>query len=1046
MAVGDVSRFATKAVLVLCLAQWIDLVGGNQVLAEPTPSRPEPSRQVTASDLPRIPYTDAIDSLETFRQARGFELELVAAEPLVADPVAACFDEYGRMYVAEMHGYPFSQEPTQLNPAGGGKKDAGIIRLLEDTNGDGRMDRSVVFADQISWPTSVVSYNGGVFVIAPQYLYYFKDSDGDLQADVREVILSGFGRGNVQSMSNGLHWGLDNKVYFASGRNPKELRHRGQPLEVTGGMDLRFDPATEVFEPVTGGLQYGHSMDAWGTRFVCSNSNHIQQVVYPQYYLDRNPYFAASDPIRSIAEDGASARVFRISPPEPWRIIRQKWRAADKGYELVVNADGGWEFLPLDPSKPKGAVPTEYPVGFFTSASGVTIYRGNAYPAEYRGNAFVGDVGGNLVHRKRLDSSGVIYRAERADPEEEFVRSTDNWFRPVNFVNAPDGTLWILDMYRETIEHPHSIPEEIKQHLDLTSGFNRGRIYRMVSPEMIRTRPLRLGDMDCDQLVAQLESDNGWNRTTAQRLLFERQDRQAVSGLIQLLTSSKNPFGRLHALYTLQGLGALEPDHIREGLRDEHPRVRAQSVVLSESWLRRSAELKDDLLSLCDDDSEHVRFRLALALGEMADPSGIDGLARMAAAPRNGKVIQTALFTSMGDSAGQVAVALIGDPMFLDQPHAVEIVKRLASMIGANSDPGQSRRLLVALTEGSVPMRIEQATIAGLGEGLVQRGSTFSALLATGTDSSFLRNRIESLFKRAADVALEDTQLLATREIAVGLLAYATLDFIEPILPVVLSPRVPQSLQRAAVYALGKHDSEAIPGMLLESWSGFSPVVRRAVVDVISTRPAGIQELLAAIEAGKVHRAEIELDNKQTLLRHPDEEIRARSQQILGADVSTDRARVVTEFQEVLELDSDVNRGLAVFKQRCAVCHRAGDIGHQVAPDLASVKNKSTADLLIAILDPNREAQPTFNVYTAVTEDGRLFTGVIASESANSITLRRAEAKEDVLLRNRIEELSSTGLSLMPEGLEKELSRQDLADVIAFVKSISAADSQSGQD
>ena len=518
----------------------------------------EVSRTVTAADMPRIPHTDSDDVLETFRLSEGFALELVAAEPLTGDPVAACFDESGRMFVAEMHGYPFSQEPTKLNPNGGGKKDAGVIRLLEDTDGDGRMNHSVVFAEGISWPTSICCYNGGVFVIAPQYLYYLKDTDGDNKADIREVVLSGFGRDNVQAVTNGLQWGLDNRIYFAAGRNPKTLLHRGQPLAVRGGADLRFDPKTETFESVTGGLQFGHSMDDWGIRFVCSNSNHIQQVIFPQGYLARNPYLVVSGLIRSIAADGASAQVFRISPPEPWRIVRQKWRAADKGYKLIINSDGGWEFIPLDPTKKKGAVPTEYPEGYFTSATGITIYRGDAYPTRYQGNAFVGDVGGNLVHRKIVQTESVVYRAERADKGREFLACSDNWFRPVNFVNAPDGTLYVLDMYRETVEHPYSIPDEIKKFLHLTSGHDRGRIYRLVSPDMKRMQPPDIGTLNDRDLVQQLDSGNSWNRDTAQRLLWERQNPITVPLIESLLKAAKTPQGRMHCLCTLDALSALK--------------------------------------------------------------------------------------------------------------------------------------------------------------------------------------------------------------------------------------------------------------------------------------------------------------------------------------------------------------------------------------------------------------------------------------------------------------------------------------------------------
>ena len=197
--------------------------------------------------------------------------------------------------------------------------------------------------------------------------------------------------------------------------------------------------------------------------------------------------------------------------------------------------------------------------------------------------------------------------------------------------------------------------------------------------------------------------------------------------------------------------------------------------------------------------------------------------------------------------------------------------------------------------------------------------------------------------------------------------------------------------------------------------------------------------MLAAVEAQTIKRGDIERDKKQLLMKHPSKGVSARSQKLFGGEVSSNRAQVVAEYQDVLDLEGDVTRGLAVFKKKCAVCHQVGKVGHLVAPNLASVQNKSLADLLISILDPNREAQPNFNVYNVSTADGKVYTGMIAAETGNSITLRRAEAKEDVILRSNIEELVSSGASLMPEGLEKDVSRQGLADVMAFVKSIKPA-------
>jgi putative membrane-bound dehydrogenase-like protein len=986
--------------------------------------------------MPRIPPTEPAEALQTFKLAKNFKLELVAAEPLVSDPVDACFDEFGRMYVAEMHGYPFSQEPTKLNPQGGGKPDAGIIRLLEDTDGDGRMDRSVVFADKISWPTSVCCYDGGLFVLAPQFMYYFKDTDGDQRADVREVVLSGFGRGNVQSVANGLKWALDNRIYFAGGRNPAELLHRGEPLFNVRGRDVSFDPRTEVFTLVSGGVQFGHSMDDWGNRFVCSNSNHIMQVIYPQRYVSRNPYLAISGLVRSIAADGSSAPVFRISPPEPWRIVRQKWRAADKGYDLVIGKDGQWQFVPLDPSHPKGALPTEYPVGYFTSATGITIYRGNAYPAEFLGNAFVGDVGGNLVHRKVLKPQGVAFRATRADSNKEFIRSTDNWFRPVNFVNAPDGTLYVLDMYRETIEHPYSIPAEIKQFLDLEGGSDRGRIYRIVSPNMQRIRPSRLGDLANAQLVAELASAVAWNRETAQRLLWQRQDKSVVPLLKNLVTSSPVPLARLHALYVLAGLNGLTPELLEVALQDPHARIREHAIVLSEPFLKNSPALVTDLLALSGDTDDRVRFQLAFSWGEAARLDAIEGLVQLARKPNHGADLQVAMLSSVADQADRLAARLMQDDQFLKLSHASALLSELSLMVGANPNPEGALHLLSTLNRAGLSLSVQRDMLTTLGEGLNRRGLSLPGLLADSRTPPAIRKQVQHLFDNAVGLARDRKKPALLRAEAIGLLAFAPFEVAVESLPDLLSPQAPQMLQRAAVSALAQQNSDQAGELLLAGWPTYSPAIRQEVGDAMLSSLGRTELLLAAIRSEAIGLGDLAQDKRQLLLNHPNSKIRRESRKLLGGEVDSDRARMVAEYQSVLELAGNATHGWAVFQKVCSICHRVGTLGYSVAPDLASVQNKSAADLLIAILDPNREAQPNYNTYVVVTESGRIHSGIIVAETANSITLRRAEAKEEVILRTNIEEMVSSGVSLMPEGLEKDLSAQDLADVIAFVKSI----------
>lgn len=1004
-------------------------------------SRGQETRRVTAADMPRIPHTEPQDALATFRVADGFDIELVAAEPMVSDPVAACFDEFGRMFVAEMHGYPFSHEPTRLNPKGGGLKDGGVIRMLEDVDGDGVMDKSVVFADGLNWPTSVCCYNGGVFVIAPEHLLYLKDTDGDNKADVRDVVLAGFGRGNVQAVTNGLLWGLNNHIYFAAGRNPNDLKLRGEPLMRVGSSDLRFDPKTETFEVVGGGQQFGHSRDDWGTRFVCSNSDHIRQVVYPPGALERNPYLVVPATVRSIASDGASARVFRTSPPEPWRIVRQKWRAAEKGYRLVINGDGGWEFLPMDASKKAGVIPTEYPVGFFTSATGITIYRGDAYPDRFSGNAFIGDVGGNLVHQKRIDTTHVLNQAYRATEGVEFLTSTDNWFRPVNFVNAPDGTLYVLDMYRETIEHPYSIPEEIKAFLDLTSGRDRGRIYRFVSREKKPQPVVRLGDLNNEQLVLQLASTNGWNRDTAQRLLWERQDQSVVPLLEQLLTSTDVPHGRLHVLWTLQGLGALKQDHILTGVKDGHPRVRAHAIRLADRFLTESSDLVNTLATLSRDNSEHVRFHLAFTLGQSTDREAVATLTEMAANPDNSAETRVAILSSADELGGHVAIRLLKSLATL--PHtsqaaaAQSMLYDLGLIVGANRDPQQAIRVLEEVTIGDYSSSVRSSVLLAIGNGLSRRGATYDDLMKSEPRSKELPAAMLSAFRSAAETARDDSAAFLHRTGAIELLAFADYEQATAILPDFLSSRWPSQIQQAAVQSLGQQSADDVATILLNNWKGYSPSVRREVISSLLSKSTRILMLLDAVEAGAVKRSDIDRDHKQLMTKHRNTIIKQRSSALFGSTVTTNRSQVVADYQSALQEEGDAVRGQVFFKKICAQCHRVGDMGHQVAPDLASVKNKSEADLLIAILDPNREAQPNFNTYTVVTKQGRSYTGIITAESTNSVTLKRAEAKEDTILRSNIEEIAASGVSLMPEGLEKELSPHQVADVIAFIKSIS---------
>ncbi|HEX7859753.1 MAG TPA: PVC-type heme-binding CxxCH protein [Verrucomicrobiae bacterium] len=508
----------------------------NSILASEPEVKPE--------ELPRTKAVEMGEALGTFEVRGGVRLELVAGESSagasrhlaeVVDPIAMCFDEDARLFVVEMRDYSERRDER-----------LGRIRMLEDTDEDGRFDKSTIFAEGLPWPTALIWYGGGLFVGSTPDILYFRDTNGDGKADERKVVFTGFGEGvkrlNVQQLFNSFTWGLDNRIHGASGGNGGKITtvgKSGSALEL-GASDFSFDPRTLEMRRENGGGQYGMTFDSAGRKFVCSNSAHIRQVMYA--FGDVLPEMEYPLPAAAldIPVDGPSGPVYRISPEEPWRVLRTKWRVVG----LVAGPiEGGGRAS-----------------GYFTSASGVTIYRGTALGAEFEGDAFIADVGSNLVHRKKLRANGVPFKAERAADEQtsEFLASRDNWFRPVAFANGPDGALYIADMYREVIEHPWSLPPNIKKHIDLNSGNDRGRIYRAVGTNFVQPKLPRLSRSSNEELVAMLGHANGWHRDTASRLLFERLTKNADPSIAEKIREQIGSKEKYAGIYALNLLGSLE--------------------------------------------------------------------------------------------------------------------------------------------------------------------------------------------------------------------------------------------------------------------------------------------------------------------------------------------------------------------------------------------------------------------------------------------------------------------------------------------------------
>jgi putative membrane-bound dehydrogenase-like protein len=961
--------------------------------------------------FPRTPPTPPDRAEATFEVQHGFRMELIAAEPLVVDPVDLAYDEDGRAYVVEMRDYPYPEEknaaPTVF---------PGTVRLLEDTNGDGKFDKSTIFADQLAWPTSVCCYKGGVFVAAAPDVWYFKDTDGDHKADVRRKVFTGFSRYNVQAIMNSLRWGLDNKIYGAAAGNGGTVRHADRPddplIQLTR-RDFRFDPVTEKIEAISGGERYGATFDDWGNRFLCNIRNPVQHVVLPLHYMQRNPHLIVPSFINDCAESGDQLRVYRISPPETWREFRaQRWAL---------------EQANMPRSETIGA-------GFWTSSSGVSIYRGAAYPEPFRGNVFIGEVAGNLIHRQILTRDGVTFKSRRADENTEFVRSRDNWFRPVNFINAPDGTLTVLDMYRETIEHPWSIPDDIKSQLDLQSGNDRGRLYRLTPPAFSKQKPPNLASCTTDELVAHLENPNSWYRETAQRLLFERQDKSVVESLRELGRQSPQPQARLHGLYMLATWNALTKGDLEVALSDGNPVLRGQGVLLSEPRLKDSSELAARAAALARSDDKTVRFQVALSIANAPPPITIQALVSVALRDAEDPWARAAIISSSPPIADQVLQRIMASASADIQATAglSSLIRELASAIGAAGNKQSLQELFVGVSQCKFP-QFAYAALSGAGQGLSRRRELLSDRLAEL--SLPIRNQIQKVISSAkrehntrgvgpSSAWLESLQLFA----------YLPWSTVRKELVACLKPFEPVQVQQMAIRVLGSFQEAEVASELLACWRHLTPPLRDEAVTVLLSRPIWHEPLIAALEKGDVPISQVSIPQRGRLAAIKDEKLAERAQKILASFAIGPRKEVIDRYQASLSLKGDTTRGQTVYRRECANCHKLRGEGHDVGPSLETVQHRSPQEILIHVLDPNREVSPQFLDYTVRLRDGRVLTGLIAAETDQSLVLRRAQNLQDSFLREDIEEIASSGKSLMPEGVEQKITPQEMADLIRYLR------------
>ncbi|HVD93902.1 MAG TPA: hypothetical protein VNC21_16515, partial [Vicinamibacterales bacterium] len=624
---------------------------------------PPPLQRVSDESPVRSPA----EELQTVFMPPGYHLELVASEPLIQDPVVIDWDNEGRLWVIEMTGYMNDiQASHEHDPTG-------RVVVLQDTNGDGRMDTRTVFADKLVLPRALKVLDKGVLVAEPPNLWYMQDTNNDLKADTRELVTDTYGRleSNVEHNANTLLWALDNRIY-------------------TSEVDifLRFTKGKFDVQRTLARGQWGASQDDAGFVFRNSNESALHVDLVPTYYFNRNPALTrtrGSDEFLGRDDDDLNL----VWPVRPTRGVNRGYQAG------ILREDGS--------------------LARFTAACAPTVYRGDRLPAELYGNVFVAEPSGNLVSRIVVTDDGTSLRGRKAYPRGEFIAATDERFRPVYLSSAPDGTLYVVDLYRGIIQHRGFITEYLRDQIlsrSLEQPIGRGRIWRVVHDTTKRGPNPSFTGATTASLVDALSHPNGWWRDTAQQVLVQRSDKASIPLLKTLAGEAPAPRTRLHALWALDGMDALDVASVTRALADPSRDVRVSAIRLSERWLREgNVSLQTAVLALASDPDWAVRDQLAASLGELPRGSKEGALAAFLDRNATDPVAMDAALSGLNGSEAAVMDALMRGTE--ETPQRGAAITMLAATIVSGAQDVPIQRLFDAIAEPARPAWQRSALLKG---------------------------------------------------------------------------------------------------------------------------------------------------------------------------------------------------------------------------------------------------------------------------------------------------------------------------------------------
>lgn len=959
-----------------------------------------------------------------------FNINLVASEPLIEKPISMDWDPKGRLWVAETPEYPFRKDRS--------RPPQDRISILEDTHGNGRMDKKTVFYEGLDLVTSMVLYRDGVIVSQAPYIIRLRDTKGTGKADKKEILYSGFGTNDTHAVISNLRWGMDGWIYATVGYSKGDIysgdgkTHFGR---ISEGV-LRFKPDGSAMEQVSskGGNTWGVDFAPDGEIFFSqANGNHIDHVVM-------------TEPVLARGRVGHTTSYLNIEDH-------------NRSYPLMA-----W--------KQQAYVQIDW-VGNFTASAGCCIYDGGAWPEKYNFNYYVSEPTINIVHQDILKPNGVSYVASK-DPErleKEFMASTDMWFRPIHQRVGPDGALYILDFYNQAVVHndtrgpKHDSQGNAAIRPDRDHHF--GRIWRVQHKKAKKLDLPRLDSGKPAVLVKALEHPNEWVRMTALRLLLERNKTDVVPQLEKLARPEPaSAVARIHALWLLNDLHQLsrkaDQPVLVAAINSPDSAVAKNALEIvglpSDSQPETDSQIRTAITKRISDSNPRVRLEAIIALGRVRSDGPtthalIDAYPRLkdpwlesafvgVAAKSPQEFITAALDSSNADGFTNLVAQLagqIGDKQ--DANGAAQLISLMAAK------PASADRLkevvLEALTHNLKPETVptwspelQQALRSLLGSSNAILANNSLPLAARWDKTGALANEVKSLIQQLEAKLNDANQSDDQRaQLAASLLAVSSLNAdILPSVAQILGSSSSPSLQRRIIAGLGNVPEPKVGKLLEEVYPKLPPELQDTALNELYKRADWSLSLLDGIEARKINLGTLSPVAINRLRTHSDKSVAARANKIIdeirGPEMK-EKDELIAKFTTLVVQPGDPVRGHQLFIKNCEVCHRFSGEGKDVAPDLTGMGAHGPAELIIHVLDPNRQVEPNYYAYSIETKDGEIYDGVVARENSSSVTLRNAAGDTDIKTSN-IKSRRNTGLSLMPNGFEA-LGGEALRDILAFL-------------